>query len=862
MATVDKAFRIKNGLVVEGSSATVNGSNVLTEASTEFLQDTTGAMFTNGTYSGITFTYNDEAGTISAAVSTTPTFSDRIIFEGNTPDDYETTLLVTEPTQDVTVTLPNQTTTLVGKDTTDTFTNKTFNTASTGNTLQINGNTVNSYVGSGSNVVLSSSPTITSLYVANGLNVNGATTGTTQIVAANTASGVLTLPAATGTIALTSDIPSLTGYVTETGTQTLTNKTISGTSNTLTNIANTSLTNSSVTVNGSAISLGGSATITAVNPNALTIGTGLSGTSYDGSSAVTVAIDSTVATTSGTQTLTNKTISSTSNTISVTSGNVTDFTEASVDAVAAAIAGGTQTNISITYNDEAGTLSFNASGGVSSIAGTANQITASTSTGAVILSLPSAVTFPGTVTLNADPSNPLEAATKQYVDAVAEGLHVHASVKAATTSNIDLSTDLEAGDVIDGVTLVAGDRVLVKNQSTTSQNGIYVASTSGAAVRATDYNTAAEIDPGDFFFVTGGTTYDNTGWVQTATVTTLGTDPITFEQFSGQGTYLAGNGLTLTGNTFSINTGVTVDVSTAQTLTNKTLTSPVVSGLYLSDNNIIIEGTDNTHETTLNFTDPTQDNTITFKDATGTVAFTADIESAIDGFGGAVTGGTGISAAYASTSNVLTITNTDLGSSQNIFKNVVVGATTIVADQNDDTLTFTAGSGIGITAAATSDTITIDNTGVLSITGTADQISATASTGAITLSLPQSIATTSSPSFASVGVGYITLADALIGTATTSISGTSATVVDAWSATVFRSAKYVVQMINGNDIEVLEVLVTVDGNNNVYLTEYADVQSNAQIGTTNADYSGGDVRLLVTSTNGTTVKVHRTLIEA
>mgnify|MGYP000039963084 FL=1 len=69
-------------------------------------------------------------------------------------------------------------------------------------------------------------------------------------------------------------------------------------------------------------------------------------------------------------------------------------------------------------------------------------------------------------------------------------------------------------------------------------------------------------------------------------------------------------------------------------------------------------------------------------------------------------------------------------------------------------------------------------------------------------------------------------------------------------------------MTNGNDIEVLEVLVTVDANNNVYITEYADVISNLQIGTTDADYSGGNVRLLVTSTNGTTVKVHKTLIEA
>lgn len=93
-----------------------------------------------------------------------------------------------------------------------------------------------------------------------------------------------------------------------TDSQTLTNKTISGGSNTLSNIANASLTNSAVTINGTSISLGASGTVTAANPNALTIGTGLSGTSYNGSSAVTVAIDSTVATLTGTQTLTNKTL--------------------------------------------------------------------------------------------------------------------------------------------------------------------------------------------------------------------------------------------------------------------------------------------------------------------------------------------------------------------------------------------------------------------------------------------------------------------------------------------------------------------------------------------------------------------------
>ena len=274
--------------------------------------------------------------------------------------------------------------------------------------------------------------------------------------------------------------------------------------------------------------------------------------------------------------------------------------------------------------------------------------------------------------------------------------------------------------------------------------------------------------------------------------------------------------MTLTGNSFSINTTITADLTSVQSLSNKTLTSPTittptVTGLKLNDSSIVFEGSvENEFETTLTVVNPTADRTITLQDATGTLAFTSDIETSIDAFGNAVTGSTGITASYASTNNVLTITNV----------------------------------------------------GVTSLTGTANQVAVSASTGSVTLSLPQSIATTSSPTFSGVTAGQITLTDALIGTATTSIADTSATVVDAWSPAAYRTGKYVVQMRNGNDIEAIEVLVTVDGNNNVYLTEYADIQSNTQIGTVDADYSGGTVRLLVTSTNGTTVKVHRTLTEA
>lgn len=286
------------------------------------------------------------------------------------------------------------------------------------------------------------------------------------------------------------------------------------------------------------------------------------------------------------------------------------------------------TGIAVTGNATSDTVTIDNTG-ILSVSGTADQISASTTSGAVTLSLPNAVTFPGTVTLNADPTQALQAATKQYVDAVAEGLHIHASVDAATTANISDFDNPPA--TIDGVTLTDQMRVLVKNQSTQSQNGIYVYDLATTAlVRASDFNSAAEIAGGDFVFVTGGGTYDNTGWVQTEAVNTVGTDAIIWQQFSGAGTYLNGNGLTLTGNIFAIDTAVTADLSTAQTLTNKTLTSPTVSGLYLSDNNIVIEGTNDTHEMTLAFTDPTADRTITFPDATGTVAFTADITSAIN----------------------------------------------------------------------------------------------------------------------------------------------------------------------------------------------------------------------------------------
>jgi hypothetical protein len=155
------------------------------------------------------------------------------------------------------------------------------------------------------------------------------------------------------------------------------------------------------------------------------------------------------------------------------------------------------------------------------------------------------------------PSADADIANKAYVDSVAQGLDVKASCVYATTNNITLSgLAVQAGGDW-AATLTAGDRILVKNQSAQAANGIYVASASGWT-RSADMNTWAEV-PSAFTFVESGTTLSDTGWVCTSNQGgTIDVTPITWSQFSGAGSYLAGTGLTLTGNTFSItNTAVT-----------------------------------------------------------------------------------------------------------------------------------------------------------------------------------------------------------------------------------------------------------------------------------------------------------------
>jgi hypothetical protein len=163
------------------------------------------------------------------------------------------------------------------------------------------------------------------------------------------------------------------------------------------------------------------------------------------------------------------------------------------------------------------------------------------------------------ITALADPVAATDGANKQYVDNTAQGLDAKASVKAASTGNLTLS----GTQTVDGIALVANDRVLIKDQSTVSQNGIYSVQ-SGAWTRVSDMDTWAEV-PGAYVWVEQGTVNADTGWVSTADQGgTLNTTPITWTQFTGAAQLTAGAGLTKTGNTFDVGagSGITVQADT------------------------------------------------------------------------------------------------------------------------------------------------------------------------------------------------------------------------------------------------------------------------------------------------------------
>lgn len=218
-------------------------------------------------------------------------------------------------------------------------------------------------------------------------------------------------------------------------------------------------------------------------------------------------------------------------------------------------------------------IDFQSSGSLVAVAATAsNELTFNESGTAV------------TLKNIATPSIDSDVANKGYVDSVAEGLSVKDSVRAATTVNGELASAYANGETIDGVTLSTGDRILLKNQSSGDENGIYVVQASGAPARADDLAVAASGDTdaaGVFVFVEEGTTNADSGFVCSSDTGSarVGTDSLTFTQFSGAGSITAGTNLNKSGNTLNLDatlTGMSA-ITASGTITAGTLTDGAFS---------------------------------------------------------------------------------------------------------------------------------------------------------------------------------------------------------------------------------------------------------------------------------------------
>ena len=305
---------------------------------------------------------------------------------------------------------------------------------------------------------------------------------------------------------------------TKTGTETLTNKTISGSSNTLSNIANSSLTNSTVSYGGVSLALGG----TDATP------------SFDLQDATSYPASALTGTVSNSQL-----------------GTGIDATK---------IADGSVTNTEFQYIN---TLSSNAQtqldakvAKASNLSDLASASTSRTNLGLGTMAVQNSATVSisgGSITGLSTPSNNSDVAIKSYVDDAVAGLRTRTIAECATTANVNLSNGLEAGDTIDGVTLVAGDRVLVKDQSTATENGLYIAVSSGTASRDPEHDSIAELS-GGMVVVNQGSTNDNKIFLCTTDNDgSLGSTNITYTQVTPSNTgTVTSIGLTQSGSEFSI----------------------------------------------------------------------------------------------------------------------------------------------------------------------------------------------------------------------------------------------------------------------------------------------------------------------
>jgi hypothetical protein len=510
-----------------------------------------------------------------------------------------------------------------------------------------------------------------------------------------------------------------------------------------------------------------------------------------------------------------------------------------------------------------------------------------------------------------EPQNSTDAATKGYVDAVSEGLHVHEAARVAIQGNISIATGLENGDTAGGVTLAIGNRVLVKDQTNPAENGIYVVQASGQALRATDFDTATEVDSGDFIFVTEGT-YANTGWVQTLKPATIGTDALSFTQFSGAGVFSAGNGLDLDGTVFSIDetitatrtyvdeeldahidltdnvhgvTGSVVGTSDSQTLTNKTLGSGTVLSASIDAVNTY---------TIVNLEEPTGP-----QDA----ATKAYVDGEISTVNGTIDDLT--TADVAEDASYLYFTNQRALDATSAAYDVAGAAAAAqdAAETYADGLAVNydaAGTASGLVNALTSDDIEEGSTNLYFESGRAKTAAAELLTGAsltnititgtgagLTITAENGVADSDTDDLDEGTTNlYFTderAVDAIGGSNIQPLSidintyrkeeATRTNFETASTATVhsftapYGSVKYVVRAVGTVSgtlhSQIVELLATVDGNNNVAVTEYGSIHTTEPaLASFTVDYDGtsGSYRLRATTTGAMEVVVAATLL--
>jgi len=449
-------------------------------------------------------------------------------------------------------------------------------------------------------------------------------------------------------------------------------------------------------------------------------------------------------------------------------------------------------------------------------------------------------TFTGTVTLAADPTLALQAATKQYVDNTAAGLNAHAAVVAATTANLTATysngtagvgatltnSGTLAAFTIDGQTPVLNDRVLVKNQTTTLQNGIYTITTLGTGAvawvltRATDQDTTPEMGAGDLVYVSAGTANGTTLWVQTAKITTIGTDAVTWSQFSGASTATAGAGLVQNGNAYDV----------AGTTNRITVTADAVdiASTYVGQTSITTLGTIGTGTWQGSLIGATYGGT-GVNNGSNTITLGGNISTA--------------AAFTTSGANALTLTTT--------------GATNVTLPTSGTLLT-TAGSGSSLTFG----TGTLSLAGNVTHSGSFTQTFTATGNTSVTLPTTGTLATLAGAETLTnkVSVG-LTNGQISSSTVTCATAGTGYT-LDTFAVASFTSAKYMVQGTSGNERELTELLVTVNAAD-VHIAEYGNVMTSGDLFTITATLAAGTVTITVTPTTGNgglVAKAMRTVI--